>query len=412
MTRDTAATMDIDSPPCAGYDITPIASIMTSSPIYAVAATRCWRWVFTGACDGRIAKWDWFATVNGKTMLTQVQRSGMVDTVVKGGHLLSYWYCEDGPETQDHWVAHREAARAAPLLARPGSAPTTKPVAPPQLLPANHGLPPPGVADTSPVYALAAQAEAQWVVAGTRRGGVNLYSARYDEGALVAALVGHTDAVSALRLSGDETRLLSGSWDSNLIYWDLNTGAPVFKLTSHVSQISSISAHPRDPNLYLSTAINGTAYQWDVRSPTRPASAFHLPEKTPPWTLSGCYNPRSAHVYLGRRNNSVDEYAPDGTLVGTLALPRNSGPASRVMCLPNGRSLLIGSYDNLRVWDLQHSGKGVPFTIAPGHHGSNVAELLIDPSSRFLMSASSSRGWDTAAQRDSTLCFAYRLDEI
>ena len=58
----------------------------------------------------------------------------------------------------------------------------------------------------------------------------------------------------------------------------------------------------------------------------------------------------------------------------TLALPRGSGAVSRLLCMPNGRSLIIGSGDILRQWDLAHVGKGQPFTIITGHYSGNSGD--------------------------------------
>jgi transcriptional activator SPT8 len=80
-------------------------------------------------------------------------------------------------------------------------------------------------------------------------------------------------------------------------------------------------------------------------------------------------------VYIGRRNNTVDVYDAAGPFKRTLQLPRNSGLVSKVACLENGRTLLIGSTDNIRLWDLEHQGKGVPFNIIPGNNGSNASEI-------------------------------------
>jgi transcriptional activator SPT8 len=67
------------------------------NPIYSIAATRCFRWVLTGSEDGYIRKWDFFASMNGKTMLTQVQRHQLVDSITKAGYLASWWENEEQP---------------------------------------------------------------------------------------------------------------------------------------------------------------------------------------------------------------------------------------------------------------------------------------------------------------------------
>ena len=76
--------------------------------------------------------------------------------------------------------------------------------------------------------------------------------------------------------------------------------------------------------------------------------------------------------------------------------------------------------DNLRLWNVADSGEdawrkpksGVQFKIIPGHHGGYISQmreylipvsdysnglltisLVVDPGSKFLISASSNRGW-------------------
>ena len=76
--------------------------------------------------------------------------------------------------------------------------------------------------------------------------------------------------------------------------------------------------------------------------------------------------------------------------------------------------------DNLRLWNVADNGEdawrkpksGVQFKIIPGHHGGYISQmreytlsshqiiddllttsLVVDPGSKFLISASSNRGW-------------------
>jgi transcriptional activator SPT8 len=64
------------------------------------------------------------------------------------------------------------------------------------------------------------------------------------------------------------------------------------------------------------------------------------------------------------------------------------------------------SNDILRIYDLaqdstsndtaakrQHKS-AVPFTIVPGHRGGVIAGIHVDPTCRFMLSASGNRGWD------------------
>ena len=96
----------------------------------------------------------------------------------------------------------------------------------------------------SSVYSLAVQREGLWLLSGLESGGINLQSVRHDEGKQITCLRGHTSAVSVLNLSPDEKSVLSGSWDKNVIDWDLNTGKIVRNFEGSGGQISALETRP------------------------------------------------------------------------------------------------------------------------------------------------------------------------
>ena len=96
----------------------------------------------------------------------------------------------------------------------------------------------------SSVYSLAVQREGLWLLSGLESGGINLQSVRHDEGKQITCLRGHTSAVSVLNLAPDEKSVLSGSWDKNVIDWDLNTGNVVRNFEGNGGQISALETRP------------------------------------------------------------------------------------------------------------------------------------------------------------------------
>ncbi|CCF50695.1 hypothetical protein NDA11_000208 [Ustilago hordei] len=181
-----------------------------------------------------------------------------------------------------------------------------------------------------------------------------------------------------------------------------------------------LSTFSRD--VMLSTSLSGQVILWDLRcpnytrsSPNTPAKGVHslpLPAKIPPWCQSAVLDSTGNKVFVGRRNESVDEwdlrFTPTSTastgstsrFVRSLRLPSGSGPVYSLAAMPNGRHIVCGSYDNIRLWDTEFlPGPGVggeakvPFKIVAGHHGASLSSVLVDSSSRFLISASGDRGW-------------------
>lgn len=188
------------------YDIVPTMAAPQSTSINAVAATPDMRWVFSGGTDGYVRMYNWVDTVNGKVPLTVAQKHPFVDSVMKAGSLVTYWENEE------------------PVVRTPPAADESK--------------------WTSPVYSLAVQNQAVWLLSGLESGGINLQTCRHQAGTRITTLKEHTSAVSVLSLSQDEKSFLSGSWDKTIHDWDLNTGKVRRSFKGAGGQISAIEVRP------------------------------------------------------------------------------------------------------------------------------------------------------------------------
>ncbi|KAJ2232249.1 Transcription factor spt8 [Coemansia sp. RSA 1722] len=359
---------------CSVYDIVPTIAFVNQYQIHATAATADLRWLYSGGEDGYIRKWDFFATVNGKQLLTQGQRHSLVDSVTKAGVMSSYW---------DHLDIATDTAGEA----------------------------------LSPVYSLAAHSEGMWVASGMSSGHIALWSVRHDEGRRIALLNKHKQPVSVLRTTPDEFGLVSGSWDRAVLYWDLNTGRLARIFSGHTSQISSIEFQPLPAAtgtspLLMTSSIDGQCLLWDVRAPQDEQPQKFSPSlRTPPWATSACWSKDGRRVYVGRRNNTVDEYevGMGNQPVRTLRLPMNSGPVTALAAMANGRTLICASTDNVRMWDLDPTASkrsAVPFQIIPGHHGGCISSVFVDASSRYMLTTSGNRGWDGSSNN---VCLGYEI---
>ncbi|KAJ2768369.1 Transcription factor spt8 [Coemansia nantahalensis] len=389
---------------CRAYDILPTMAFLNQYQIYTIAATANMRWVFTGGEDGYIKRWDFGATVGGKQLLTQTQRHPYVDSVSKAGVMASYWDHSDTSEA--------------------------------------------GADVLSPVYSMDVQSEAVWLVSGMKSGRIGLWTTRHDEGRRIALLDKHKGPVSVLRISPDEFGLVSGSWDRAVLYWDLNCGKIARGFAGHTSQISSVGFQPtwsteqfqaqqgQSPDgdeaastngdgggsstpfdskqaapVLMTTSIDGQCLLWDMRAPRALPHSFATPQKTPPWAAAACWSRDGRRIYVGRRNNTIDEYefGMGAQPVRTLRLPANSGPVTALAMMDNGRSLICASTDNVRMWDLEQPADrrgATPFQIIPGHHGGTVSCILVDASSRYMITTSGNRGWDGSSNN---VCLGYEL---
>lgn len=208
------------------YDIVPTMAAPQATSINALAVTPDLRYWMTGGTDGYIRKYDGVGTINGKQLLTVAQRHPFVDSVTKAGILMSYWENEEPPSAPRSGIDE-------------------------------HVL--------SPVYSLAVHSQALWLLSGLESGGINLQSVRHDEGKRIHCLRegGHTNAVSVLNLAPDEKSVLSGSWDKQVLDWDLNNGQVIRRFEGSGGQISALELRPAS-----GSPIPDEASELEVRSET------------------------------------------------------------------------------------------------------------------------------------------------
>jgi transcriptional activator SPT8 len=154
-----------------------------------VAATRCFRWFITGSEDGYIRKWDFFASMNGKSTLTQAQRHQLVDSITKAGYLASWWENEEQPEEVKVKAESSESIEVTP-------APESK---------------------LSPVYSLDIHSDGLWALSGLENGSINLVTVRHEEGKCHHVFRKHTAPVSVLTIMPEERSFISGSWDKSIV---------------------------------------------------------------------------------------------------------------------------------------------------------------------------------------------------
>ncbi|KAF4119950.1 transcriptional activator SPT8 [Geosmithia morbida] len=157
------------------------------------------------------------------------------------------------------------------------------------------------------------------------------------------------------------------------------------------------------PHTFLSAAIDGNIRIWDRRV-QKPVARIGNRPGVPPWCMSACWGPDGNMIYAGRRNGTVEEFDVRHAKRGwgperVLKFPAGSGAVSAVKPMVNGRHLVCASHDILRLYDLHDTGSTkhstVPFLIIPGPPRAGViSSLYIDPTSRFMLSAAGTRGWE------------------
>lgn len=488
-------------------DIVPIVAIPYSTPVHSIALSKGPKWLFTGGEDGLIRKFDFFGSVEGKSPLTVAQRHQLVDSISFGGMNESYWENEQ---------PYYKEALLTEIMEEPVKGKGRNKKIDVSTITAYEPR-------LSPVYSMAVQSDAFWLLSGLKSGGITLQTTRSNEGCVQYYFKDgkdkfqHSTAVSCLKLNNDETKFLSGSWDKKILRWDLNMGVATEIFDKSTGQVSSLDCRPvgginlqlansseknnddnnndsndededvdalfdesqgiekngrdsdnesekresaesvgnkqddtndqikkdfsrqskntlhsglyesivRSDDVFITSSINGIVDVWDSRvsNGSNNVARIGLQKETTPWCMSAIWSSDGNSIYIGRRNSTVEEFDIRNlnSYKNILRFPLASGPVSCVRAFPNRNYLLCGCQDNIRLYDLRLSDynkddanrihlhgtehhhhhkrrrKRVPFMIVPGHNGGVLSDMYVDPTSRFIVSASGNRGWQGKA---------------
>ncbi|GAA6024905.1 hypothetical protein JCM11491_005517 [Sporobolomyces phaffii] len=232
---------------------------------------------------------------------------------------------------------------------------------------------------------------------------------------------------------GDDDVFLSTSLDGLVLVWDKRIGAAS---SSASASGSSSSTTPRGVVHKFDDFGNeldrlGLGGGGPPAAPA-PADADSVPRKRSTaargrdkWSTAACWSPSGDKVYVARHASvfSCYDLRRGGTGAGagaaaepvaTYALPRSTGPITtiRALATTGGNAVVTGSWDCVRVWDLDRarpfergerrrllsssssSAAGGVRVVGGGHYGGTLSSLHVDPSEQWMFTTSGTRGWD------------------
>lgn len=434
------------------YTIYPTAAIPIQTHVHSLAMSKGLKYLFLGGDDGYIRKFDFLNSIEGKLSLTILQKHSLVESISNAGILVSYWENEI-PQRRKDIKLTKNGKEYEPIVSPVHALEVQN-----ECLFLLSGLQNGGITlqgcrymegsishyfskHTSVVNQLRLNDKEDKFISG----GWDKQILEWDlnTGDCVNEFKGSVAQLSSLEFrplfstvdidslvekepfqkqeqiqqKDDDMDSLFGDEDEEEKRMDLDTQSDD-RNRQEKQSMQEISKNTLktscDESIFLTSSINGSIHVWDRRTPAKPVVGLQRGPQVPPWCMSACWSMDGDRIYAGRRNAVVEEFdLKMGVKPSkTLKFPSISGPVSCVRTMPNNRHVLCASNDNIRIYDVNQytkSSSNTPFLIVPGHHGGMISNLYVDPTCRFLISTSGSRGWQ-GQSTDTTLIYEIDLE--
>ena len=198
-------------------------------------------------------------------------------------------------------------------------------------------------------------------------------------GPLIRILEGPAGFVMAVAVTPDGRHAISGSLDSSLMVWDVESGKELQTLVGHTSWVSAVAVTPDGKNV-ISGSADKTIRVWDIESGEEIQTLVgHTGE-----VRAVAVTPDGKHAITSSNDETIrvwDIYS--GEELRTLE--GHAGGVSAVAVTPDGKNVISGSSDNtLMVWDVE---SGEELRILEGHV-SPVSAVAVTPDGKNVISGS------------------------
>ncbi len=212
------------------------------------------------------------------------------------------------------------------------------------------------------------------------------------DGQMVGSPIQTGSPVTALALSDDGTRVVSGGADGAVRAWD-SGGSPVgVPMNGHTGKVLSVAVNERGDRV-VSGGTDGTVRVWKVATGREVAPTIRIPNGFQVQAVA--FSPDGSLVASGSDDNLVRLWKADtGEFVREFQ--GNLGEVTSIAFNDDGTRLVAGGLDTMS--HLFDTASGQQLQYFPGHH-QTVGSVAIDPSGKHVASGSddqSVRLWDAS----------------
>lgn len=185
---------------------------------------------------------------------------------------------------------------------------------------------------TDDVHGIAQPDDGKHLISGSDDTTVRVWTVDTNESNVLS---GHQKQVTSVAVDSDGRLAASGSRDSTVRLWDLKALKMVSTLSGHASDVLSVAFSP-DGTLVASASYDKTCRLWDVTT----GECLRTFEGHTDWVFSVTFTPDGRHIVSGAGDKSVAVWNLDtGELVDTASLEAD---IADIAVAPNGTMIAAG----------------------------------------------------------------------
>jgi len=218
---------------------------------------------------------------------------------------------------------------------------------------------------------------------------------------------GHTGAVTSVAFSPDGRYALSGSMDTTMRLWEVDTGREVRSFSGHIHGIYSVAFSP-DGRYVLSGSGDGALKLWDVNTGREVRSFIGHTGLV----RSVAFSSDGFYVLSGSDDKTLKLWiVSTGKEIRTFS--GHTGKVNSVAFSPNGRYALSGSDDmTMKLWHIATGKEERSFSVMG--HKSPVYSAAFSPDGRYAVASLDGRklkSWNVSTGREAR-SFSGRISQV
>ncbi|KXN87593.1 Vegetative incompatibility protein HET-E-1 [Leucoagaricus sp. SymC.cos] len=228
-----------------------------------------------------------------------------------------------------------------------------------------------------PIQFVAFSPDGKRIVSGSGDRAIRFWDAETGK-PLQPPLKGHHRRVESVAFLPDGRYVVSGSGDKTIRLWDAETGKALQPpLEGHDGTVKSVAFSP-DGRRVVSGSDDKTIRLWDAET----GKALQPPlEGHDSWVLSVAFSPDGRHVVSGLGDKTIRLWDAETGKALQPPLEGHDGSVSSVAFSPDGRRVVSGSGDStIRLWDAE-TGKALQPPLE-GHDGLVSGDQTIQSTSK------------------------------